>query len=65
MDIEDRAPAGYVDIYLLPVPERNLDAYREQASAFGRVAKAYGACATASSSATIWPRTSRPWRGSS
>jgi uncharacterized protein YbaA (DUF1428 family) len=35
--------AGYVDIYLLPVPEENLDAYREQATAFGSVAREHGA----------------------
>ncbi len=34
---------GYVDIYLLPVPTDNIDAYREQAQAFGDVAKEYGA----------------------
>jgi uncharacterized protein YbaA (DUF1428 family) len=34
---------GYVDIYLLPVPEENLDAYRDQANTFGRVAKEHGA----------------------
>ena len=35
--------AGYVDIYLLPVPEENLDAYRQQAHTFGSVAKEHGA----------------------
>jgi uncharacterized protein YbaA (DUF1428 family) len=35
--------AGYVDIYLLPVPKDNIDAYREQAQAFGAVAKEHGA----------------------
>jgi uncharacterized protein YbaA (DUF1428 family) len=41
----DQTPTtpGYVDIYLLPVPERNLAAYREQATTFGRVAKEHGA----------------------
>ena len=34
---------GYVDIYLLPIPEGNIDAYREQAQAFGSVAKEHGA----------------------
>lgn len=34
---------GYVDIYLLPVPEKNIDAYREQATSFGQVAKEHGA----------------------
>ena len=34
---------GYVDLYLLPVPEQNLDAYRDQATTFGGVAKEYGA----------------------
>ena len=33
---------GYVDIYLLPVPEDDMEAYREQASAFGAVVKEYG-----------------------
>ena len=36
---------GYVDIYLLPVPTRNLDAYRDQATAFGQVAREHGASA--------------------
>ena len=36
---------GYADLYLLPVPERALDAYREQASTFGAVAKEHGALA--------------------
>jgi len=35
--------AGYVDIYLLPVPKSNIAEYREQALAFGAVAKEYGA----------------------
>lgn len=35
--------AGYVDIYLLPVPKDKIDPYREQAQAFGAVAKEYGA----------------------
>jgi uncharacterized protein YbaA (DUF1428 family) len=35
--------AGYVDIYLLPVPQYNIDAYREQAHVFGSVAKEHGA----------------------
>jgi uncharacterized protein YbaA (DUF1428 family) len=34
---------GYVDIYLLPVPKKNLEAYRLQAMTFGRVAKQHGA----------------------
>ncbi len=34
---------GYVDLYLLPVPEQNLDAYRQQAITFGRVAREHGA----------------------
>lgn len=34
---------GYVDIYLLPIPERNVAAYREQAMLFGQVAREYGA----------------------
>ena len=35
--------ANYVDIYLLPVPEANLDVYREQAMTFGSVAREHGA----------------------
>ena len=34
---------GYVDIYLLPVPERNIEPYRQQATRFGAVAKEHGA----------------------
>ena len=34
---------NYVDIYLLPVPETNLDAYRQQATIFGQVAKEHRA----------------------
>jgi uncharacterized protein YbaA (DUF1428 family) len=38
------APIGpYVDVYLLPVPERNLGAYELQAAAFGAVAREHGA----------------------
>ena len=33
----------YVDLYLLPVPRDNIDAYREQATTFGRVALEHGA----------------------
>lgn len=33
----------YVDLYLLPVPEANLDAYRRQATVFGQVAREHGA----------------------
>ena len=39
------ATQGYVDIYFLPVPEKNIDAYREQATTFGKVAKEHGALA--------------------
>jgi uncharacterized protein YbaA (DUF1428 family) len=35
--------ATYVDLYLLPVPQANLDAYRRQATIFGQVAKEHGA----------------------
>ena len=34
---------GYVDIYLLPVREESIEAYREQATTFGSVAKEHGA----------------------
>jgi uncharacterized protein YbaA (DUF1428 family) len=33
---------GYVDIYLLPVPQDRLDDYREQALVFGAVVKEHG-----------------------
>jgi len=38
-------PGGptYVDLYLLPVPESNIDAYKRQAQAFGSVAREHGA----------------------
>ncbi|MDP1847119.1 MAG: DUF1428 family protein [Solirubrobacteraceae bacterium] len=39
----DSSTDGYVDIYLLPIPERNVAAYREQAMLFGQVAREYGA----------------------
>lgn len=39
----DTTTDGYVDIYLLPIPERNVAAYKEQATLFGRVAREYGA----------------------
>jgi uncharacterized protein YbaA (DUF1428 family) len=35
--------SNYVDIYLLPVPEENLEAYREQATSFGQIAREHGA----------------------
>ncbi len=34
---------GYVDIYLLPIPARNVAAYKEQATLFGTIAREYGA----------------------
>ena len=37
--MEDR----YIDLYLLPVPEENIEAYREQAGTFGEVAREHGA----------------------
>jgi uncharacterized protein YbaA (DUF1428 family) len=40
---EEKIMEGYVDIYLLPVPEDNLEAYRRQATTFGTVAKEHGA----------------------
>ena len=45
---------GYVDIYLLPVPEQNFEAYRQQAHTFGQIVKEHGGSATASFAATIW-----------
>jgi uncharacterized protein YbaA (DUF1428 family) len=43
MTTDSRTAQGYVDIYLLPVPEQNLDAYERQATEFGTVVKEYGA----------------------
>ncbi len=46
MNLENSAAGrteGYVDIYLLPLPEKNLEPYRRQAVAFGKVAKEHGA----------------------
>jgi uncharacterized protein YbaA (DUF1428 family) len=34
---------GYVDLYLLPIPEGRTEEYRAQASAFGAVAREHGA----------------------
>ena len=33
---------GYVDIYLLPVPDERLGEYSEQATSFGAIVKEYG-----------------------
>jgi uncharacterized protein YbaA (DUF1428 family) len=35
--------AGYVDLYLLPVPKKHLKAYRGMANLFGKVVRAHGA----------------------
>ena len=34
---------GYIDLYLLPVPKKNIDSYRRQAKTFGKIACDYGA----------------------
>jgi uncharacterized protein YbaA (DUF1428 family) len=38
----DTAAGGYVDLYLLPVPEAKMDAYREQAATFGAIVVEHG-----------------------
>ena len=43
VDEGDRARGGYVDGYLLPVPEGNKDAYREMAQKAAQVFKDHGA----------------------
>jgi uncharacterized protein YbaA (DUF1428 family) len=43
MSDTDTTAEGYVDIYLLPVREAKLDAYRQQATTFGSVAQEHGA----------------------
>jgi len=44
MGTDDSATVeGYVDIYLLPVPKQDLEAYRREATTFGKVAKEHGA----------------------
>jgi uncharacterized protein YbaA (DUF1428 family) len=35
--------SGYVDLFLLPLPKRNIAKYRRQAQAFGAVALKHGA----------------------
>jgi uncharacterized protein YbaA (DUF1428 family) len=35
--------AGYVDLYLLPVPKKHMKTYRKMASVFGKVIKDQGA----------------------
>jgi len=39
----DLVDETYVDLYLLPVPESNIDAYKRQAETFGAVAREHGA----------------------
>ncbi len=34
---------GYVDIYLLPVPEKSIEAYTDHATTFGTVVQEHGA----------------------
>ena len=34
---------GYVDLYLLPLPKKNIAAYRRMAQKFGRIAREHGA----------------------
>ena len=34
---------GYVDLYLLPVPKKNIAAYKRLASRFGKMAREHGA----------------------
>ncbi|HVE91518.1 MAG TPA: DUF1428 domain-containing protein [Actinomycetota bacterium] len=34
---------GYVDLYLLPFPKKNLDRYKDVANKFGRIARECGA----------------------
>jgi len=34
---------GYIDLYLLPVPKKNLTAYKKISNKFGKVMKEYGA----------------------
>ena len=45
MSARSNARPGYVDLYLLPVPEGNLEAYKKQATTFGEVAREHGALA--------------------
>jgi uncharacterized protein YbaA (DUF1428 family) len=43
MSTQDSAgTAGYVDLYLLPVPEKDLELYRQQAATFGQVVREHG-----------------------
>ena len=45
MSARSNARPGYVDLYLLPVPEGNLETYTRQATTFGEVAREHGALA--------------------
>ncbi len=40
-----RTVDGYVDLYLLPVPEAKMDAYHQQATTFGVAVKEHGGLA--------------------
>src|SRR5688572_30755221 len=43
MDLGGGDPmAGYVDLYMLPVPRRNLPAYRKLAKAWGKIMRDHG-----------------------
>lgn len=39
----NKSVKGYVDLYLLPLPKKNLAKYRSQAMHFGKMARKYGA----------------------
>jgi hypothetical protein len=43
MDGNNKAKPGYVDGYVLPVPKKNLPAYRRMAKEAGKVWRKYGA----------------------
>ena len=34
---------NYVDVFVVPVPERNIEAYRKQAELFAKVRREHGA----------------------
>ena len=42
-DIGEGLMAGYVDLYILPIPEKNLNAYKRMARKFGEVIMELGA----------------------
>ena len=55
----------YVDGFLIPIPKKNLAAYRRMAQKASKIWKEYGALEFRSAPLTTWPRACFPrWPGS-